>query len=180
MTSPPQDGDTTTFARPMADPTSGSESDPERPRVVSIVGPSDAGKTTLIERLVPVLEGRVASVKSIHHDVEPDEPGKDTHRHRDAGAERVVGVTPSLTFSVRTRGKHTHEAGPSGVLEELLDQLTREGYDYVLVEGFSDAPLPKLVVGTDDEFESHVLAHISNPKSVDVAELANLVSGQSK
>ncbi len=76
-------------------------------RAVCLAGPSDAGKTSLVEELVERLatDGRVATVKSIHHDIEIDTPGSDTHRHRTAGAETVVGITPTLTFDITTRGK---------------------------------------------------------------------------
>ena len=139
-------------------------------RVVCLAGPSDAGKTTLVEALVPELAergDRVATVKSIHHDVEIDDPGSDTHRHRTAGAETVVGITPELTFDVSTHGKREPPALPDGVLggalreaacedpelrtlASTLVRLARRGYDTVVVEGFTDAPLPTIVVGDRD------------------------------
>jgi molybdopterin-guanine dinucleotide biosynthesis protein B len=134
-----------------------------RLRAVCLAGPSDAGKTTLVERLVPRLaaDGRVATVKSIHHDVEVDTPGTDTHRHRTAGADTVVGITPEMTFDVTTRGKRDPPSGPEGAdapllesddpevraLASTLERLARRGYDVVLVEGFSGAPLPTILVG---------------------------------
>lgn len=116
-------------------------------KAVGVIGYSDAGKTTLIERLVPAIRerGRVATVKAIHHDVEVDEPGKDTYRHRLAGAEAVIGVTPSLTFTVERGGKR--DAGEAAALRRCLSRLLAAGYDYVLVEGFAGSSLPKLVVG---------------------------------
>ena len=108
-----------------------------------VVGPSDSGKTTFVERLVPLLgeRGRVATVKSIHHDVEVDEEGKDTYRHREAGAERVVGVTPE------TRFEFSDVDDKAAAVEEALDRLTDAGYDYAVVEGFSESSLPKMAVG---------------------------------
>lgn len=132
-------------------------------RVVCLAGPSDSGKTTLVEELVPRLaadDTRVATVKSIHHDVEIDTPGADTHRHRTAGAETVVGITPELTFDVSTRGKRDPPNAPQPFVDALeaddterralaaaLACLERRGYDIVVVEGFSDAPLPTVLVG---------------------------------
>ncbi|AFZ74364.1 molybdopterin-guanine dinucleotide biosynthesis protein B [Natronobacterium gregoryi] len=134
-------------------------------RVVCLAGPSDSGKTTLVEKLVPRLTEhyRVATVKSIHHDVEIDTPGADTHRHRTAGAETVVGITPELTFDISTRGKQKPPELPRGTdgglvdsdpddrelqaLESTLARLSRRGYDIVVVEGFTDAPLPTILVG---------------------------------
>ncbi|WP_339103830.1 molybdopterin-guanine dinucleotide biosynthesis protein B [Haloterrigena salinisoli] len=136
-------------------------------RVVCLAGPSDSGKTTLVERLVPRLadHGRVATVKSIHHDIEIDTPGADTHRHRTAGAETVVGVTPELTFDISTRGKRDPPDRPDGLgplegaadddpelraLASTLERLEDRGYAFVVVEGFAAAPLPTILVGDRD------------------------------
>ncbi|OAQ53792.1 hypothetical protein HTG_05880 [Natrinema mahii] len=135
-----------------------------RLRVVCLAGPSDAGKTSLVERLVPRLaaDGRVATVKSIHHDIEIDTPGTDTHRHRSAGAETVVGVTPELTFDITTRGKRDppEPTADESLLEtddpelralsRTLERLADRGYDTVIVEGFAAAPLPTILVGDRD------------------------------
>lgn len=113
-------------------------------RVVSVVGYRDAGKTTVIERLVGELgeETQVATVKSIHHDTEIDTPGKDTYRHRDAGADTVVGLTPSTTFEITTEGK------ADGVeLDSILAGLLAEGHEFVIVEGFKEVSLPTILVG---------------------------------
>ncbi|SDK21854.1 molybdopterin-guanine dinucleotide biosynthesis protein B [Natronorubrum texcoconense] len=138
-------------------------------KVVCLAGASDSGKTTLAEALVPELadHGRVATVKSIHHDIEIDTPGTDTHRHRTAGAETVVGVTPELTFDISTRGKRDPPDAPDAsdvfgtddadandselqALASTLARLERRGYAFVVVEGFSAAPLPTILVGDRD------------------------------
>ena len=148
-------------------------------RAVRVVGPSGAGKTTLVEALVPALaaHGRVATVKSIHHDVEVDTPGKDTHRHRTAGADRVVGVTPSQTFSVVPRGKRDHPAGETGALADVLEDLV--AYDFVVVEGFGDATLPAVVVGDDANADvaGEVLARVPEAGAADVEGLAARIRG---
>ena len=124
-------------------------------RAVSVVGPSDAGKTTLVERLSA--DSRVATVKSIHHDIEPDEPGTDTHRHRTAGADAAVGVTPSFAFEVAPIGGSTADsdsdadAAKRAALYDALARFAARGFDYVLVEGFADAPLPTIRVGASGE-----------------------------
>lgn len=137
-------------------------------RVVSVVGYKGVGKTTLVEALVPALSehGRVATVKSIHHDVTIDGPGTDTHRHREAGAETVVGVAPSMTFEVRSRGKR------DGVsLEAILEGLEGDGYDFVVVEGFKDRALPSIVVGSvpDEELAGPVLGRLEEQSEGDIA-----------
>lgn len=139
-------------------------------RVASVVGYQDSGKTTLIERLVPVLaeDGPVATVKSIHHDVAVDTPGKDTHRHRTAGAATVVGLTPSRTFQITERGK---DDGVSII--SILADLSDEGYAFVLVEGFKEADLPSILVGDIEEgaVGGTVLARISTPAEADLDAL---------
>ena len=132
-------------------------------RAVCVAGPSDAGKTTLVEQLVPRLaaDGRVGTVKSIHHDIEVDTPGTDTHRHRTAGADTVVGLTPSMTFEVTTHGKDAPPAADGDPLLEAddpdvralsrtLERLARRGYETVLIEGASQSPLPTILVGDRD------------------------------
>src|ERR1041384_2430510 len=100
-------------------------------RVVAIVGTSGSGKTTLIERLIPVLMDRGLTVSTIkhthHHAIELDTPGKDSHRHRMAGAPRGnVASDP---------GWARLSASPDPAsLQILLGQL--RPVDVVLVEGF--------------------------------------------
>ncbi|GAA0306337.1 molybdopterin-guanine dinucleotide biosynthesis protein B [Halarchaeum salinum] len=143
-------------------------------KVVSIVGESDAGKTTLVERLVPALDragATVGTVKGIHHAVELDDPGKDTHRHRTAGAARVVGVTPDLTASFQPVGKD--DGGPDAALDRALAEFGAD-VDAVLAEGFSGSTLPKLVVGDPGatSYADPVLERVSSPDDADSDALA--------
>lgn len=139
----------------MTDRTATDASIPDPLTVVSVVGPSNAGKTSLIETLVAAFEGRsVATIKSIHHDIEPDTPGTDTHRHRTAGADTVIGITPGLTFEVTRGGKGADEgdtAAELAALRRALERLTSRGFEIVLVEGFSAAPIPAIHVGDVSE-----------------------------
>ncbi|MBP2249964.1 molybdopterin-guanine dinucleotide biosynthesis protein MobB [Halarchaeum solikamskense] len=146
-------------------------------KVVSIVGESDAGKTTLVERLVAALDragATVGTVKGIHHAVELDDPGTDTHRHRSAGAARVVGVTPDLTASFRPVGKA--DGGPDAALDRALAEFG-EDVDVVLVEGFSGSALPKIVVGDPgaSDYAGPELARVPVPDDADVDALATRV-----
>lgn len=136
-------------------------------KAVSVVGGSDSGKTTLVERLVPALaeRGRVATVKSIHHDIEVDEEGKDTYRHREAGASRVVGVTPETRFEFADIDDKADE------IDAALDDLADAGYDYAVVEGGRETTLPKLV--TDDTDTSNAV--VRDATEADTDELIEAV-----
>jgi len=111
-------------------------------RVIGIAGWSGAGKTTLLARMIPRLAARgvsVSTVKHAHHAFDVDQPGKDSHTHRAAGATEV------LVSSAR-RWALVHElrgaAEPS--LRDLLKKLSP--VDLVVVEGFKHGAHPKLEV----------------------------------
>lgn len=143
-------------------------------KVVRILGRRNAGKTTLAERLVGALSStsRVATVKSIHHEVEIDTPGKDTFRHREAGAETVVGITPSYAFTIEKGGK-----AKAGTLDRVLTRLAEADHEFVVVEGFTDCDLPAIVVGDMDPsaVEGTVLEQIGEPDRFPVDTLVDLV-----
>lgn len=145
-------------------------------KAIGIVGASDTGKTTLIERLIPALDGSVAAIKSIHHDIEIDQEGKDTYRHRVAGAEKVVGITPSFTFAIENKGKKDFDNEAS--LYQLLDRLADEGFAYTLVEGFTTSSLPKLVVGNDsgDEIEGRIRLRIPDASTVAIDQIIDEIN----
>ena len=100
-------------------------------RVVAIVGRKGSGKTTLIEKLIPALQARNLSVSTIkhthHHDIELDVPGKDSHRHRLAGASEVIVASDSGWARIAA------STDPAS-LQTLLGHL--RPVDVVLVEGF--------------------------------------------
>ena len=112
-------------------------------RVVGIVGRSGSGKSTLIERVLPLLRAHglsVSTVKHTHHAVDLDRPGKDSHRHRLAGAGEVLLVSDRRWALLR----ETPDAPMR--LADLLPRLAP--VDLVLVEGFGDYPGVRLEVAS--------------------------------
>ena len=109
--------------------------------IVSVVGKSNAGKTTLLEKLIPELKHRgyrVAVIKHhAHGEFEVDQPGKDSWRHAQAGADVVVIASPVKVAQVQ---RATRE--PS--LREIAARLT--GVDLILTEGYKRADTPKIEV----------------------------------
>jgi molybdopterin-guanine dinucleotide biosynthesis protein MobB len=109
-------------------------------RLYGVVGWKNAGKTGLMERLVTEITSRgvsVSTVKHAHHSFDVDHPGKDSHRHRVAGATEVL-------LASRNRFALMHELRdedePS--LSELLQKLAP--VDLVLVEGYKRDSHPKV------------------------------------
>jgi len=110
--------------------------------ILSIVGRSNSGKTTLLEKLVRELTARGRSVGTIKHHyhgpVEVDVPGKDSWRHRQAGALVVVLSAPRTLFVLRET---------SGELPlEVLAHQTLSDVELILTEGFKSGPMPKIEV----------------------------------
>ncbi|MBB93653.1 MAG: molybdopterin-guanine dinucleotide biosynthesis protein B [Rhodobacteraceae bacterium] len=109
-------------------------------RVFGVVGWKNAGKTGLMERLVTEITGRgisVSTVKHAHHTFDVDHPGKDSHRHRSAGASEVL-------LSSRNRVALMQELrdAPEPPLSELLDRL--KPVDLILIEGYKRDTHPKV------------------------------------
>ena len=112
-------------------------------KVVGFAGYSGSGKTTLVERLIPALRRkglRVSVVKHAHHHFDIDHVGKDTYRHREAGAFEVVVASNKRLALMR----EFEQAGQLSV-HQLIAELY-EGVDWVLVEGFKDSDLLKVEV----------------------------------
>jgi molybdopterin-guanine dinucleotide biosynthesis protein B len=110
-------------------------------KIIGLVGWSGSGKTTLLTELLPLLRSAglsVSTVKHTHHGFDMDRPGKDSYRHREAGAQEVM-------VSGGKRWALLHEVtGPEPTLPDLLARMTP--VDIVLVEGFKSHPFPKLEV----------------------------------
>lgn len=109
-------------------------------RLYGIVGWKNAGKTGLMERLVTEITGRgisVSTIKHAHHSFDVDHPGKDSHRHRVAGATEVL-----LASRNRFALMHELRGEDEPILSALLEKLTP--VDLVLVEGYKRDSHPKV------------------------------------
>jgi len=131
-------------------------------------GYSGSGKTTLIEKLIPRFTGRglkVSLIKHAHHTFDVDKPGKDSHRHRVAGATEIM-----VTSSRRWALMHELRGEPEPSFEEQVKHFSK--CDLLLVEGFKFQPIPKLEVyraGNDSQ-----LLHPNDANIVAVATDAKL------
>jgi molybdopterin-guanine dinucleotide biosynthesis protein B len=112
------------------------------PPIVSVVGRSDSGKTTFLEKLIPALKARglrIAVVKHDSHGFEMDRPGKDTWRLRQAGADAVMISSPHQMALIRA-GLDQELA-----LDDLAD-LVGDSVDLVLTEGYKSGDKKKIEV----------------------------------
>lgn len=147
-----------------------------KPPVIGFAAFSGTGKTTLLEKLLPFLTDtglKVGMVKASHHDVNPDKPGKDSYRLRQAGTSQLVLSTPHRSIC------YTEHNEPSKHdLDEQLRLLDLDRLDLVIVEGFREAAIPKIELHRREyskpflfEQDAHIiaLAWDGNP-GIDVPE----------
>lgn len=109
-------------------------------KVYGVTGWKNAGKTGLMERLVSEITGRgltVSTIKHAHHDTDVDQPGRDSHRHRSAGAQEVMLASPR-----RWALMHELRDAPEPPLAELLARLSP--VDLILIEGYKREAHPKV------------------------------------
>ncbi|SNS26898.1 molybdopterin-guanine dinucleotide biosynthesis protein B [Tropicimonas sediminicola] len=109
-------------------------------RLYGVSGWKNAGKTGLMERLVAEIAARghsVSTVKHAHHDTDVDQPGRDSFRHREAGAREVLLASPN-----RWALMHELRGAAEPALDELLARMSP--VDLVLIEGYKRAPHPKV------------------------------------
>ncbi|HWR45048.1 molybdopterin-guanine dinucleotide biosynthesis protein B [Sporomusa sp.] len=108
--------------------------------IISVVGRSNSGKTTYLEKLIAELKRRevkVAVIKHHHHDFEIDKPGKDTWRHAQAGADIVCLASPHKVAMIRKTDQ-----------ELSLDQVVGyiDNVDIIITEGYKQESKPKIEV----------------------------------
>jgi molybdopterin-guanine dinucleotide biosynthesis protein B len=109
-------------------------------KIYGVTGWKNAGKTGLMERLVTEITGRglrVSTIKHAHHAFDVDQPGRDSYRHRAAGATEVL-----LASGKRFALMHELRDAPEPSLDALLSRLSP--VDLVLIEGYKAAPHPKI------------------------------------
>jgi len=137
-------------------------------KVFGFAGWSGSGKTTLIEKLIPRLAARglrVSLIKHAHHTFDVDQPGKDSYRHRHAGASEIL-VTSSRRWVLMHELRGAHEPP----FDEQIKHLSP--CDVLFVEGFKFAPIPKLEVWRAETGEA--LLHPNDPHVVAVASDAKV------
>jgi molybdopterin-guanine dinucleotide biosynthesis protein MobB len=109
------------------------------PPVISIVGRSQSGKTTLIEKLIPEFKNRgytIGTIKHSHHNPDIDRSGKDSSRHKAAGADTVIFHSPGKIAMVRD--------DHAGDMDSLLGYFN--DVDLVITEGYKAGNKPKIEV----------------------------------
>ena len=137
-------------------------------KTFGFAGWSGSGKTTLIEKLIPLFVKRglrVSLLKHAHHSFDVDVPGKDSYRHRHAGATEVL-----VTSSRRWVLMHELRGGKEPSFEEQVQHLSP--CDLLIVEGFKFAPIPKLEVWRAETGEG--LLHPNDPHIVAIASDARV------
>jgi molybdopterin-guanine dinucleotide biosynthesis protein B len=134
--------------------------------IISIVGKSDSGKTTLIEKLVPELTRRGYRVATVKHDIhgfEVDQEGKDSWRHKQAGAHTVIISSPNKVALIR-------DVETDLTLAELREKLIQD-VDLILSEGYKKDVQPKIEIFRKERHkellctkEDNLVAIVSNKK----------------
>jgi molybdopterin-guanine dinucleotide biosynthesis protein B len=126
--------------------------------VVGFAGYSGVGKTTLLEKLIPemCMRGlRVSVIKHAHHGFDIDTPGKDSWRHREAGASEVL-----VSGGQRWALLHESRGEPEPSLQEHLRRLS--ACDWVIIEGFKREPVPKIELWRRELNRPHLYKDDSN------------------
>ena len=133
-------------------------------KIFGIAGYSGPGKTTLIEKLIPLFTARglrVSLIKHAHHTFDVDQPGKDSWRHRHAGCNEVL-----VTSSRRWALMHELRGAPEPTLQELIKHVA--ACDLLLIEGFKCERIPKLEV-----YRSVVGESLLHPQDAHVVAVAS-------
>ena len=140
-------------------------------KIFGVTGWKNSGKTGMVERLVRELTGRglrVSTVKHAHHAFDVDHPGRDSYRHREAGAAEVI-----LASGKRVAHMTELRGAPEPDLATLLTRLSP--VDVVLIEGYKREPHPK--VGAHRAETGHPLLAPESPTIRAIASDAGVQVG---
>ncbi|KOA69302.1 molybdopterin-guanine dinucleotide biosynthesis protein B [Pantoea agglomerans] len=137
--------------------------------ILAIVGWSGTGKTTLLQQVIPILGDkgiRAGLIKHTHHQMDVDTPGKDSYLLRKAGASQVI-VASSERWALMCETPEKQSIN----LPYLLSRMDHATLEVVLVEGFKDEPVPKIVLwragikgGIEELLDEQVIAVASDQK----------------
>ena len=139
-------------------------------KIVSIVGKKNTGKTSLTVKVIEELTKRgynVASIKHSHHSIEMDKENTDTWKHKQAGANLVVGVGSTTFFNARMEMD----------LNRILFLLKHmDEFDFVVIEGYKNYNYPKIITSPDvrDEYTIKEVDSFTID-SAGISELADLI-----
>ena len=143
-------------------------------KIVSIVGKKNTGKTSLTVKIIKELTKRgynVASIKHSHHTIEMDKENTDTWKHKQAGANLVVGVGSTTFFNSRKE----HD------LNRILYLIKHFGdYDYIIIEGYKTYNYPKII--TSPELKDEYTIEEVNSFTItdeEISELADTIENKS-
>lgn len=131
-------------------------------KILGFAGYSGSGKTTLLEKIIPLLTAqglRIAVIKHAHHAFDIDQPGKDTYRHRQAGAGEVMIVSAQRWALMH----ELHDETEPG-LEDICARFSP--CDLILAEGYKHAAIPKLEVHRSET--GHERLYPSDPRIIAV------------
>lgn len=137
--------------------------------LLAIVGWSGTGKTTLLQQVIPILSGkgiRAGLIKHTHHQMDVDTPGKDSYLLRKAGASQVM-VASSERWALMCETPEKQSIN----LPYLLSRMDHSTLELVLVEGFKEEPVPKIILwragikgGIEELLDEQVIAVASDQK----------------
>ncbi|HEY9204636.1 MAG TPA: molybdopterin synthase [Candidatus Methanoperedens sp.] len=136
-------------------------------KVISVAGYKKTGKTTLVGQIVKALKnlGSVGTVKHLHdHNI--DAAGTDTWKHKESGADVVIGVS---------KGELAKFSSDNNLIS-ALDELADAGMDFAVVEGFKDSTLPKIALGTVDA--PNIVIRLDKPEDADIRKIVKVILDQ--
>jgi molybdopterin-guanine dinucleotide biosynthesis protein B len=151
-------------------------------KVLAIIGTSNSGKTSTVEYLVTNLVKKgltIGSAKHVHHpDFSIDLDGKDTWRHANAGAKRVVCLSEDEVAIIRK------EKGPEYKLKDILNLFQDEEFDLIILEGFhwivsNRREVIKIVTAKDEEDAKKRLNGTIPPILAITGKISNILRGKS-